>query len=132
MAVAGGPQGPGAVQREVRTNPEAMTLIGTLLALAGSPGGREANPLSGILLMGVIFAIFYFVLIMPMRSKQKKLEQLVQELKSGDKVIVSPGIFGTIDGVEDDSFHVRIADKTRIRVLKSAVAGLQAPPQEKK
>ena len=108
-----------------------MTLIGTLLALAGSPGG-EANPLSGVLLMGVIFAIFYFVLIMPMRSKQKKLEQLIHELKKGDEVIVSPGIFGTIDGVEDNSFHVRIAQNTRIRVLKSAVAGLQAPPQEKK
>ena len=110
-----------------------MTLISLPLALAGSPGGQQANPLSGILLMAVIFAIFYFVLIMPMRQKQKKLEQLVQELKSGDKVIVSPGIFGTIDGVEDDSFHVRIAEKTRIRVLKSAVAGLQsAPEQEKK
>jgi preprotein translocase subunit YajC len=103
-----------------------------MLALAGSPGG-EQNPFAGILLMGIIFAIFYFVLIMPMRNKQKKLEQLVHELKSGDKVIISPGIFGTIEGVEDESFHVRIAEKTRIRVLKSAVAGLQAaPPQEKK
>ena len=108
-----------------------MIDTGTLLALAGSPGG-EGNPMSGVLLMGVIFAIFYFVLIMPMRSKQKKLEQLIHELKKGDEVIVSPGIFGTIDGVEDNSFHVRIAQNTRIRVLKSAVAGLQAPPQEKK
>jgi preprotein translocase subunit YajC len=108
-----------------------MAETGIALALAGSPGG-EQNPFAGILLMGIIFAIFYFVLIMPMRNKQKKLEQLVHELKSGDKVILSPGIFGTIEGVEDDSFQVRIAEKTRIRVLKSAVAGLQAPPQEKK
>jgi preprotein translocase subunit YajC len=109
-----------------------MAVTGIMLALAGSPGG-EQNPFAGILLMGIIFAIFYFVLIMPMRNKQKKLEQLVHELKSGDKVIISPGIFGTIEGVEDESFHVRIAEKTRIRVLKSAVAGLQAaPPQEKK
>ena len=109
-----------------------MTFIAMLLALAGSPGG-EANPLSGVLLMGVIFAIFYFVLIMPMKSKQKKVEQMIHELKSGDRVILNPGIFGTIEGVEEDSFYVRIADKTRIRVLKSAVAGLQsAPEQEKK
>ena len=108
-----------------------MAETGITLALAGSPGG-EQNPFAGILLMGIIFAIFYFVLIMPMRNKQKKLEQLVHELKSGDKVIISPGIFGTIEGVEDDAFQVRIAEKTRIRVLKSAVAGLQAPPQEKK
>lgn len=108
-----------------------MADTGIALALAGSPTG-EQNPFAGILLMGVIFAIFYFVLIMPMRNKQKKLEHLIQELKSGDKVIISPGIFGTIEGVEDDAFQVRIADKTRIRVLKSAVAGLQAAPQEKK
>jgi preprotein translocase subunit YajC len=110
-----------------------MVDSGMLLAMAGSPGG-EQNPFAGILLMGVIFAIFYFVLIMPMKNKQKKLEAMIQELKSGDRVIINPGIFGTIEGVEDDSFYVRIADKTRIRVLKSAVAGMQGTPelQEKK
>lgn len=109
-----------------------MVDSGMLLVLAGSPGG-EQNPIPGVLLMAAIFGIFYFVLIMPMKSKQKKLEQMIQQLKSGDRVIINPGIFGTIEGVEDDSFHVRIADKTRIRVLKSAVAGMQgAPEQEKK
>jgi preprotein translocase subunit YajC len=107
-----------------------MAATSMLLALA-APGG-EQNPFAGILLMGVIFAIFYFVLIMPMKSKQKKLEQMIHELKSGDRVIINPGIFGTIEGVEEDSFHVRIADKTRIRVLKSAVAGLQAAPEQEK
>jgi preprotein translocase subunit YajC len=79
--------------------------------------------------MGVIFAIFYFVLIMPMKSKQKKAEEMVKSLKSGDRVIINPGIFGTIVAVEDDSFHVRVDDKVKIRVLKSAVAGLQAAPE---
>lgn len=100
-----------------------------VLALAGSPQqGGEANPFGSLVLMALIFGIFYFVLIMPMRNKQKKLEQLQKELKPGDKVIVNPGIFGTIEGVEDDAFQVRVAEKTRIRVLKSAVAGLQGPP----
>jgi len=44
---------------------------------------------------------------------------------------VNPGIFGTIVGVEDDAFQVRIDDKTRIKVLKSAVAGLQGPEPQK-
>jgi len=101
----------------------------TLLALAGpSPG--EGNPLSSVVLMAVIFLIFYLVLINPMKSKQKKLEELVKSLKSGDKVILNPGIFGTIVGVEDDAFQVRIDDKTKIKVLKSAVAGLQGSPPE--
>ncbi len=101
----------------------------TVLALAGSPQpGGAANHFGSLVLMALIFGIFYFVLIMPMRNKQKKLEQLQKELKPGDKVIVNPGIFGTIEGVEDDAFQVRVAEKTRIRVLKSAVAGLQGPP----
>ena len=99
----------------------------SLLALAGSPQG-ESNPLLSLLPMFAIFAIFYLVLINPMRSKQKKLEELVKGLKAGDKVILNPGIFGTIVGVEEDAFQVRIDDKTKIKVLKSAVSGLQGSP----
>jgi preprotein translocase subunit YajC len=99
----------------------------SLLALAGS-SPADGNPLSSLVLMAVIFSIFYLVLILPMRNKQKKLEELVKALKTGDKVIVNPGIFGTIVGVEDDAFQVRIDDKTKIKVLKSAVSGLQGSP----
>ena len=101
-----------------------------LLALAGPARPGESNPFASLIMMGLIFAIFYFVLIMPMRRKQKKLETLVAGLKSGDHVVLNAGIFGTIVGVEDAAFLVRIDDKTRIKVLKSAVAGL-APGAEK-
>ena len=99
----------------------------TLLALAGQPQQGEANPYGSLILMGFIFAIFYFVLIMPMRNKQKKLEDFQKSVKKGDEVIINPGIFGTIEAVDGDALLVRIADKTRIKVLKSAVAGLQGP-----
>jgi preprotein translocase subunit YajC len=108
-----------------------MAPIQNLLALAGPARPGEPNPLASLVMMGLIFAIFYFVLILPMRRKQKKLEVLVKGLKSGDRVVLSSGIFGTIVGAEDDAFLVRIDDKTRIKVLKSAVAGLQAPGAEK-
>ncbi len=101
-----------------------------LLALAGPARPGEPNPFSSIIMMGLIFAIFYFVLILPMRRKQKKLEALVKDLKSGDRVVLNAGIFGTISGVEDDAFLIRVDDKTKIKVLKSAVAGL-APGAEK-
>ena len=101
----------------------------SLLALAGSPQG-DANPLSSVVVMAIIFSIFYLVLILPMRNKQRKLEDLVKGLKAGDKVIVNPGIFGTIVGVEEDAFQVRIDDKTKIKVLKTAVAGLQGSPTQ--
>jgi preprotein translocase subunit YajC len=97
----------------------------TLLALAGPPQDGQPNPFGSLVMMGLIFAIFYFVLIMPMRSKQKKLEQLVAKLKTGDKVVINPGILGTVVGVEDEVLVVRVDDKTRLRVMRSAVAGLQ-------
>jgi preprotein translocase subunit YajC len=103
-----------------------------LLAWAQAPATAEQNPFASLVLMGTIFAIFYLILILPMRNKQRKLEQIVRGLKAGDKVIVNPGIFGTIVGVEDEAFQVRIDDKTKIKVLKSAVAGLQGPETEKK
>ncbi len=103
----------------------------SLLALAGPARPGEPNPFASLVMMGLIFAIFYFVLILPMRRKQKKLEQLVKALKSGDRVVLSSGILGTIVGSEDDAFLVRVDEKTRIKVLKSAVAGLQATGTEK-
>jgi preprotein translocase subunit YajC len=101
-----------------------------LLALAGPARSSDGSPFASFVMMGLIFAIFYFVLILPMRRKQKKLEALVSGLKSGDHVVLNAGIFGTIVGVEESAFVVRIDDKTRIKVLKSAVAGL-APGAEK-
>ena len=111
---------------------ELSAVVRAALAMGGSPQGGEGHPLASLVLMGLIFGIFYVVLILPMRKKQQKLDQLVKELKSGDKVIINPGIFGTIVGVEDDAFQVRIADQTRVKVLKSAVAGLQGPPLPEK
>lgn len=102
------------------------------LALAGPQPGGEPSPFASLLLMGLIFGIFYVVLILPMRKKQRKLEELVKALKSGDRIILQAGIFGTIVGVENDAFHIRIDDKTRIKVLRSAVAGLQGPPEAEK
>lgn len=105
-----------------------MTHFAPLLALAGPPSEGE-SPLASFVLMGIIFGIFYFVLILPMRQKQKKLDELVARLKPGDKIILNAGIFGTVEGVEPEGLLVRIADKTKIKVLRSAVAGLQAAPE---
>ena len=105
-----------------------MADLRILHALAGPAGEGEPNPMASLVMMGLIFAVFYFVLILPMRRKQRKLEALVKDLKTGEKVVLNSGIFGTITGVEEEAFQIRIDDKTRIKVLKSAVAGLQPEP----
>src|SRR5262245_32734543 len=105
-----------------------------LIIAASAPEG-EPSPFFSMLPMLAIFAIFYFVLILPARNKQKKLEAVVAELKAGDRVIINPGIFGTIVAAEgENALLVRVDDKTKIKVLRSAIAGRedQVPETEKK
>ena len=102
-----------------------------LLQASTPPAAGGLNPLLSILpQMVLLIGVFYVLLIWPMRSKQKKLDALVKALKPGDRVIVNPGILATVAAVEDDSILVRIDDKARMRVYRSAIAGLQAPPAE--
>ena len=103
-----------------------MTSARLLLAQAAA-----ADPgFALILQMVVIGGIFYFIWFRPMRQRQKKLEDQIKSLKPGDKVILNAGIFAQIVSVEDDAFQVRVDDKTRIKILKNAVAGLQGQPIE--
>lgn len=100
----------------------------TLLAQA-QPGGSSllSNPL---VLMIPIMAIFYFMLIMPAQRRQKKVSEMLRNLKNGDKVVTSGGIYGTIVGLEGDAIQLRIADQVKIKVSRSAVAGLQIESKE--
>src|SRR5262245_1358613 len=107
-----------------------MAVNRLLLALDGQPRG-ESNSYAGMIMMTLVFIVFYFVIIQPLKPTPNKLEHLGARLKSGDRVILSGGIFGTIVGVDDDAFQVRIDDKTRIKVLKSSVSALQEPATEK-
>ena len=73
----------------------------------------------------LIFGVFYFLVFAPMRKKQKKHAEMLHRLKSGDRVVTSGGIHGTVVGVTDDVIQLRIADQVKIEVTKSAVSALQ-------
>src|SRR5947199_10522120 len=69
-----------------------------------------------------IFAIFYFLLIMPQQRRQKKWQQMLGELKTGDKVVTSGGIRGTIIAIKDDYLHLPVPpDNLRIEVNRSSL-----------
>jgi len=102
-----------------------MTLL-TLLAQTqtGSPGGAT-NPGGGFnLFVPLIFfvIIFYFVLIRPQSQRQKQQQQLVNALKTGDRVVTSSGIHGLIANVKDSTVIVKVADNVKIEMDKSAIA----------
>jgi preprotein translocase subunit YajC len=80
----------------------------------------------------LIMVIFYFLMILPAQRRQKKTTQMLKNLKTGDKVITNGGIFGTIVGLEDEAVLLRIADQVKVKVSRSAVAGLQAETAQQK
>jgi len=75
----------------------------------------------------IIGVIFYVLIFLPMRKRQKKVDAMIAALKNGDKVITSSGIYGTVAGVKEKTFILKIADQVKIEVAKNAVTGLQAP-----
>jgi preprotein translocase subunit YajC len=96
-----------------------------LMAQAGGTGGLMA-----FLPLVIIMGIFYVLLILPAQRRQKKTQEMINALKNGDKVVTSGGLFGTIVGLEGDSIQLRIADQVKVKVLRSAVTGLQPESKE--
>ena len=80
-----------------------------------------------------IFVIFYFLLIAPMRKKQKKTQEMLARLKKGDEVVTQGGIFGRIAALDDErGFAVlEISSNVKVKVLRSAIVGLAGEPEEK-
>jgi len=101
----------------------------TTLALFLQSGGAGSFIVQ-FLPIFLIFAVFYFLLIVPQRKRQKELQETISNLKAGDRIVTTGGIIGTITAVRETSLLLRSADKSIIEVARSAVAGLQS--EEKK
>ena len=102
-------------------------LFGMILALASSPG-QQVNPLIQLVPFALVLAIFYFVILLPMKKRQKKVQEFLAALKEGDKVVTSGGIFGTIAKVSEDKISLQIAPNVRVDIARAAVVGLQGQP----
>jgi len=92
------------------------------LALIAQAAGDKPNLLVQLAPLLLIFVIFYVVLILPARRRQKAHEAMVRALQPGDKVVTSGGLVGTITRAEEDAFRVRIAPQTEVTVLRSHIA----------
>ncbi len=87
-------------------------------------GGTIIWPM--LILLVFMFGLMYLVLIRPQRKRQKEHQQLVEELKRGDKVMTTGGIYGRIESISDDSVVLKVESGTTIRVARSSVAGKRA------
>ena len=98
-----------------------MQLLGSVVTFA--EGGMGPGFLQFVPII-LVFAIFYFLLIAPMRKRQKALQNLVENLKKGDRIVTNGGLHGTVVGVEEKAVIVKVAENVKVKISKSAVAGL--------
>jgi preprotein translocase subunit YajC len=91
-------------------------------------GGLGA--LSGFIPMILIIGVFYVLLIRPQQKRQRQLQETIASLKTGDRVVTTGGIIGTITKVDDHSFLIRSADKSILEIARTAIAALDE--EEKK
>jgi preprotein translocase subunit YajC len=97
------------------------------LAMA-PPSGTEQDPRAAMLQMVGMFVIlgvmFYFLLIRPQQKQRKEQENLLKNIKTGDKVLLNSGIYGIVTNVKEKTLMVKIADNVKVEVLKSAVGSV--------
>ena len=107
----------------------ASGIAGGLAFWLQLPGGGSLLTLAPLLF---IFAIFYFLLIMPQQRKQKKWQLMLSELKNGDKIVTSGGLRGTIISLKDDALTLRVPpDNLKLEISRSAVVSV-TPAEEGK
>jgi len=105
-----------------------MEIFGTGLAYAmGAPGGGGGGGTSQLMSCApiiLIFVVFYFLLIRPQQKRAKDHRNLLSNLKEGDQVITSGGIYGRITGIRDDKITLEISDKVRVKVNRGNIGGV--------
>lgn len=102
-----------------------MTVFDSFLVALAAPSEGAPSPWLQLIPFALILGIFYFVMVLPMRKRQQKVQAFLAALKVGDKVITSGGIYGSITRLSDDSIQLQIANNVRIEVSRPAVIGYQ-------
>ena len=97
-------------------------------AFAMGMSAEGGSPLLQVVPFILILGIFYFIILLPMKRKQQKIQSFLDSLKVGDRVITTGGIHGQVTKLGGDVIQIQIADKVRIEVSRAAIGGLQGQP----
>jgi preprotein translocase subunit YajC len=107
--------------------------MSVLSLLAAQSGGSPLGPIATFAPLILIFAVFYFLLIMPQQRRQKKWQAMLETLKAGDKVVTSGGLKGTIFAMKDDAVTLRVPpDNLRMEVSRGSIVSVTTPEDESK
>jgi len=97
----------------------------TMVLAQAQPIAPQPSFLLGLLPFALILLIFYFLILAPMRKRQKKVQEFQAALKAGDRVITTGGIYGQVVKVAEGTVQLQIADKVRVEVARAAIGGYQ-------
>ncbi len=101
-------------------------MFGTAFAQTPAPAAPAAggglNSILGFLPIILIFAVLYFLMILPQQRRQKKHTQMLEQIKRGDRVVLGAGIHGIVSNVKEQTFLVKVAENTELEIDKSAVS----------
>ncbi len=106
----------------------ALLSLNPVVLAMSAPSGQGTSPLVQFIPFVLVLAIFYFVILLPMKRRQKKVEDFLGGLKVGDKVVTTGGLFGTVAKLEEQSVQLQIAPNVRVEVARPAVVGYQGQP----
>jgi preprotein translocase subunit YajC len=98
------------------------TLFSGLSVLQAAAPNQTMSLMSTVVTFGLIFVIFYFLIIRPQNKKQKEAQKMIAAIKKGDKVITIGGIHGLVHNVKDNTVVIKVDDDSKIEFSKSAVA----------
>jgi preprotein translocase subunit YajC len=102
-----------------------VTEAGFLLAMA-TPPNSAASPLVQLIPFALVLAIFYFIILLPMKRRQKKVQEFLSALKVGDRIVTAGGIFGVITKLNNDqSVQLQIAQNVKVDLARTAIVGYQ-------
>jgi preprotein translocase subunit YajC len=94
-------------------------------AVFASGGMAQPSGLLAIAPYAIILGIFYFLILLPMNKRQKKVQEFQESLKVGDKVITTSGIYGQVTRVNDKSVQLQVAERVRVEFARTAIGGYQ-------
>jgi preprotein translocase subunit YajC len=100
-------------------------MTSTFLIAMAAPSQGAPSALVQLLPFALVLAIFYFIILLPMKRKQQKVTDFLAGLKEGDKVVTSGGIYGTITRVNEQALQLQIAERVRVDVSRNAIVGYQ-------
>jgi preprotein translocase subunit YajC len=102
----------------------SMFPAAVLLAMAAPPD-QAVSPWVQLIPFALVLAIFYFIILRPMQSRQKKVNAFLAGLKAGDRVVTTGGLFGSITKLSEQSVQLQIAPNVRVEVTRAAIVGYQ-------